>query len=922
MGKPFLSIVVRTKDRPELLKDALESIASQGELSRDTEVVVVNDGGVDVSDVLEGFKGKLVVKYLKHERNLGRAKAANTGLKAAEGVWVGLLDDDDLFVEGALERLFSRDLKGVDVVYGKVEIHGYDDQGNYRKLGELAIPFNRHKLLIVNYIPTCGLFFKRKLGEKVGGFDESFDVLEDWDFIFRLSQEKDFLFIPETLAIYRAFASGYIREEIPWRELEYREKFYKKHWNSITPKTLTIAVLEHLKDRRREHLEEHRRFMESVQALEKEKKLLEEELQELRGFLNCSEKEKDSLKEEKERLEKTLKKLEDEKDQLSKTLESLKEEKELLEEKLLELDATIKEIINSTSWRITHPLRILTSKLSRIFSFFKRSKKARKVGKLHYTPKISVLIPVYNPKESHLRKCLDSVFNQTYENWELCIVDDGSTLPYVRSVLERYKEKGGEKVKVLFKNKNEHICVATNQALSMATGEFIALLDHDDELHRDALLEVVKLLNSHPEADMIYTDEDKIGFLGRRKEAYYKPDWSPEFILGQMYTCHLGVYRKSVVEEVGGFRKGFEGSQDHDLVLRISEITDKIFHIPKVLYHWRIHSGSAASSIEAKKYAYDAGLKAVEEALKRRNLKGSVEMVIPGRYLVHLYPSGRPEVDIVIPSKDLPRVLERCVKSIVEKSSYKNFRITVVDNGSEEKETFLLYEDLEKELKERFRVLEKNTPFNFSELVNFGIDRSDSEIILLLNNDTELISPENWLEEMIGYAQKEYIGCVGVVLLYPDNTIQHAGVILGIKGHPKVPGVAGHAFKYLPADHPGYFDRLKVVSNYSAVTGACMMFRKKLWEEVGGFDEELSVAFNDIDFCLKLLRKGYRHVVLPHVRLYHHESKSRGYEDTREKQKRFMKEINIMRERWAHILDNDPYYNPNLPKDREDFGLR
>ena len=915
MRKIFLSIIVRTKDRPELLKEAIESIVSQGELKKDTEVIVVNDGGVDVADVLKSFEGKVTLKYIKHERNLGRSKAANTGLEAAEGVWVGLLDDDDVFVEGALERLFSRNLKGVDVVYGKVEVHGYDEKGNYRRLGELAVPFNKYKFLIANYIPTCGLFFKRELAKKVGGFDESFDVLEDWDFIFRLSKERDFLFVPETLAIYRAFSSGYIKEEIPWKELEYREKFYKKHWDSISPKTLTIAVLEHLKD--------HKKLSEISEVTKREKEILQKDIQKLQELLENSEKEKATLENKLKELEKDLESLKGEREQLKQTLENLNEEKELLEERLFELNRTLEEIVNSTSWKLTHPLRVLASKLSKIFSIFKKPEKTQlKAEKLSYTPRISILVPVYNPKESHLRKCLDSVFNQSYGNWELCIVDDGSTLPHVRPVLEEYKEKGGDKVKVLFKDKNEHICVATNQALSMATGEFVALLDHDDELHPDALLEVVKLLNKHPEADMIYTDEDKIGFLGRHKEPYYKPDWSPEFILGQMYTCHLGVYRKSIVEEVGGFRKGFEGSQDHDLVLRISEITDRIFHIPKVLYHWRAHSGSAASSTKAKKYAYDAGLKAVKEALERRGLKGNVEMVIPGRYLVHLFPSGEPKVDIVIPSKDLPDILKRCIESIVEKTSYKNFRITVVDNGSKEEKTFSLYEELKRNLKDRFRVLDRDEPFNFSRLVNFGIDRSSSEIILLLNNDTELIGPNNWLEEMIGYTQKEYIGCVGAVLLYPDNTIQHAGVILGIKGHPKVPGVAGHAFKYLPADHPGYFDRLKVVSNYSAVTGACMMFRKKLWEEVGGFDEELSVAFNDIDFCLKLLRKGYRHVVLPHVRLYHYESKSRGYEDTKEKQERFTREISIMRERWAYILDNDPYYNPNLPRDREDFGLK
>ncbi len=533
---------------------------------------------------------------------------------------------------------------------------------------------------------------------------------------------------------------------------------------------------------------------------------------------------------------------------------------------------------------------------------------------LRYKPLISVLIPVYNPLAHHLKLCLDSVLNQVYPYWEACIVDDGSKDKKIKEILEAYKSKD-RRIKVAYHVCNRHISLALNTALKMAKGEFVALLDHDDELTPDALLEVVKLLNIYPQADMIYSDEDKISPSGKYILPHFKPDWSPELFLGQMYTSHLSVYRKALLEEIGGFRKGFEGSQDYDLVLRLSEKTQNIFHIPKVLYHWRIHQGSVAcGNPHIKYYAYQNALKAIKEALERRAEGGWVEEVkgCVGRYLVHYPLKGQPLISIIIPTRDKANLLERCLSSILKKTRYKRFEFVIIDNGSKETETLNLFKRWQQKLNGQFKVVSYDVPFNFSFLVNQGVKAAQGELILLLNNDIELIGPSNWLEEMGGYAQREKIGCVGAVLLYPDNTIQHGGIFLGLSGDPKLPPVARHAFKGQPASYPGYFDHLKVVTNYAAVTAACMMVKRELWEKVGGFDETLAVSFNDVDFCLRLLKQGYRHVVLPHVRLYHYESKSRGYAKTQKDRARFLKEIYLMRQRWQKCLDHDPYLNPNL----------
>ena len=532
-----------------------------------------------------------------------------------------------------------------------------------------------------------------------------------------------------------------------------------------------------------------------------------------------------------------------------------------------------------------------------------------------YKPLISVIMPVYNPEAEFLRQAIASVCNQAYANWELCIADDCSSKPHVKEILEEFAQNDS-RIKVVYRQENGHICHSSNSAIEIAKGEYIALLDHDDLLAPHALASVAELLNQHPEADFIYSDEDKVDENGIHQDHFFKPDWCPDSFLSRMYTCHLGVYRRSLVNQIGNFRAGFEGSQDYDLVLRFTEQTDKIFHIPDILYHWRIHLESTAGGSEAKPYAAEAAHKAITEAIARRKEPGKITTRdrIPGVYIVRYQISDPKLVSIIIPTKDLADVLDVCLESIFALTTYPNYEVVVIDNGSVEEKTQLCFDRWREQEGDRFKCYRYDVPFNYSQINNYGASKAQGDYLLLLNNDTKVVTSD-WLEAMVEQAQRPTIGAVGSMLLYPDDTIQHAGVVIGLGG------VAGHSHKHFPITHPGYISQLASVNNYSAVTGACLMCRREVFEAVGGLEENLAIAFNDVDFCLKVVSRGYRNIHLPHVVLYHYESKSRGYEDTPEKQARFAKEVEYMRQKWSKICDRDPCYNPNLTRSREDYSL-
>ena len=517
-----------------------------------------------------------------------------------------------------------------------------------------------------------------------------------------------------------------------------------------------------------------------------------------------------------------------------------------------------------------------------------------------YQPLISFIVPTFNVSRELLCECLDSLLGQSYQNFEICIADDHSTLEETLEVLKEY-EKVYDQVRVTYRKKNGMISEASNTAINMAKGEFIVLVDNDDVVERDALYYIVEALNQDKKLDMIYSDEDKIDFKGKYMEPHFKPDYSPDTLMGVNYICHICCLRKSIVDKLGGFRKKYDGSQDYDLFLRVVEVTDRIYHIEKVLYHWRQTTTSTAGYLGNKSYAYQAGKRALEDALKRRKIKGEVlENPRVSTYLVK-YGNDNSLVSIIIPMKDQAKVSRRCFESIYEKNTYQNFEVIVIDNNSCEQETFQLLEEYEKKY-DNFKVKRLECEFNYSYLNNEAVKMSKGDYLLFLNNDTEFMQ-EDTLDYMVGYASQDHVGCVGIKLLYPDKLVQHAGVVLGFGG------VAGHIYVANSYHDNGLFGRLVMPYNYTAVTAACLMIKKSKFLSVKGFDEKLKVALNDVDLNLKVLEKGYYNVCLSNVEMLHYESKSRGYEASKEKHERFLKEQEYMKKKWGHRLDKDKYFS-------------
>jgi glycosyltransferase involved in cell wall biosynthesis len=529
-------------------------------------------------------------------------------------------------------------------------------------------------------------------------------------------------------------------------------------------------------------------------------------------------------------------------------------------------------------------------------------------------PLISVLMPVYNAPVEYLSQAIASVRAQLYPNWELCIADDASTDPQVRALLEEVAAQDA-RIKIDFRAANGHISQASNSALALAQGEFVALFDHDDLLTEHALYWMVEAINRHPDAGLIYSDEDKVDGANRRYDPYFKSQLNYELLLAQNMICHLGVYRTALVRSLGGFRTGFEGAQDYDLALRVIEQLGpaQVVHVPHVLYHWRAIAGSTALAAGEKNYAADAGRRAVAEHLARVGLIAEVEAAPEAPALNRVRfacPSPQPLVSIIIPTKDRADLLCMCLESLQAKTTYANYEVIIVDNGSVEPATQALFDSLPAA---RFRVVRDDSPFNYSALNNNAARVARGELLCLMNNDIEIITPA-WLEEMVSFAMRADVGCVGARLWYPDGRLQHGGCIVGLGG------VAGHSHKYFPKGHPGYFGRAVLHQSFSGVTAACLLLRREIYDQVGGLDEKLVVAFNDVDFCLRVRQAGYRNVWTPYAEMNHHESASRGEEDSPEKIARFKQEIDFIKARWGDSLLHDPAYSYNLTLYVEDFS--
>lgn len=654
-----------------------------------------------------------------------------------------------------------------------------------------------------------------------------------------------------------------------------------------------------------------------------------------------------------------LKKLENEYENLDKRYLSLIKDYRILEDET----KIYKSIANSFFWKLTKPLRVgcdLVRKsihslkvgvklilkgtvslfkvgpkktyqkfkarllpTSNYCEYFKRTYPTKQEldyekGKYFKKPiKFSIVVPLYNTPENFLRQMIESVLNQSYNDLELCLADaSDEQSDKIFKIFDEYFEYD-KRLKYKKLEKNEGIPQNTNEALKMAEGEYIVLLDHDDMLAPNALYECMCAIEKD-DADFIYSDEMVFeGELENIKLIHFKPDFSPDTLRSHNYICHICVFSKELQEEVGYFNDEYNGSQDYDMILRLSEKAKNIVHIPKVLYYWREHEKSVTSNVMVKPYCMDSAKRAIGDHLNRVGLKGKVyDSSILSTYRVEYEIKGSPKISIIIPNMDHINELEVCIKSIIEKSTYKNFEIIIVENNSVCEETFSYYDNIQKSDDRVKVVYYKEKGFNYPALNEFGVEHASGDYLLLLNNDTEVIT-NDWLEQMLMFLQRDDVGVVGSMLYYPDDTIQHAGLIIGLGG------AAAHAHRNFLRGDGGYIHRTAIAQNLSGVTGACLMTKKSVWNEVGGMNKELKVAFNDVDFCLRVRKKGYLIIFTPYAELYHHESKSRGYEDSKEKKKRYKGEYLLLQEIWKKEIDEgDPYYNPNLTLYREDFTLR
>ncbi|MCI8858086.1 MAG: glycosyltransferase [Lachnospiraceae bacterium] len=570
------------------------------------------------------------------------------------------------------------------------------------------------------------------------------------------------------------------------------------------------------------------------------------------------------------------------------------------------------------------------------------ARQVRQEQKFVYRPLISVVVPCYQTPEDYLLQMLDSVRLQSYSNWQLCLAD-ATPSDQVAKVVESYCQQYSE-TRIIYRHlqENQGIAGNTNAGINFAQGEWIGLLDHDDLLAPNALYEMVALMNQEPQMEALYSDEDQVEETRHgleHKKPHFKPDFSPDLLRSNNYITHFFCVKCSLVQKTGGLRAEFEGAQDYDFILRCTEVAAMVGHVPKVLYHWRVHSNSTADNPLSKTYAYEAGQRALQEHLKRVGQPGEVSQLMHfGFYRVKYPVKGNPLVSILIPNKDQSDTLRRCIESLM-KSSWQNFEIIIVENNSQESETFQYYQELCTQFRENDPQLPENqtqaiygqgtlpggqlvkvvvweSGFNYSAINNFGASYAQGEYFVLLNNDIEMITI-NWLEEMLGNCQRPEVGIVGARLYYPDQTIQHAGIVLGIDG------IAANMFPGLRRGQEGYYHKAAIQLNYSAVTAACLMVSQEIYQKVHGLEEQLAVAFNDLDFCLRVCKEGYLVVYDPFVEAYHYESKSRGEEDTKEKVYRFGEEIEFIRTRWIDLLKKgDPYYNPNFSLKKCNYALK
>jgi glycosyltransferase involved in cell wall biosynthesis len=919
MNIPAISIITPTFNSAGHLEECILSVARQSYANK--EHLIIDNLSVDGTlDIVRKYSAIYPHIRVISEKDNGIYEAMNKGLDNSRGEWIYFLGSDDRFIDSKvlMDIITTAESDNAEVIYGNVmwgqEGLTYDGEFSFVKLIEKNICHQ-------------AIFFRRNVFELTGKFDTRYRVFADWALNMQWFGNEYIKrkYIDRLITVYAI--DGYSSKHIDQLFLEEKEQLIKKYFPESFVSIFYAQVY-------KSFAEKENKIRQLRQAFdEQEKKILSMQPLPAVHF------QKDITSNKHEIAQ----------------LEAIIAEQEA---KITELDNQLRKLTASSSWRLTKPIR----KISRSFRTQSRKMrhslctvfgKHRKSGQfintdcidttnynqwidrfdtldnskfeqimaeikgMNVLPKISVIMPVYNPTLNILEQTIQSIRNQWYPYWELCIADDCSSNQAVRDLIEQY-QKEDDRIISVFRQKNGHISAASNSAIELATGEYIALLDQDDLLHPLALFWNAKEINSNPDVALIYSDEDKIDTEGKRKEPYFKSDFNYDLFLCQNMISHLGVYKTSVIKEIGGFREGLEGSQDYDLALRVIEKLHpvQIRHIPRVLYHWRIHSKSTASSVDAKPYARTAAIRAVKEHLDRKKVNATVTVAKDApiyNRVQYTLPDPLPSVEIIVPTRDRADLLKTCIESVLEKTTYQNYSITVIDNGSQKPETFDLFKQWAGN--PLVSITHDPSPFNYSRLNNRAAEASKADYICLLNNDVEVISHE-WLTEMISHAAQPDVGAVGARLWYPNRTLQHGGVIIGLRG------VAGHSHKHIPNKNAGYFGRACLQQSFSAVTGACMVIHRQLYLDVGGLNQnQLTVAFNDIDFCLKLREKGLRNIWTPYAELYHHESISRGYEDTREKKARFQKECSYMKKKWDHIIRYDPAYNPNLTLESDDFAM-
>ncbi len=926
-----VSIVIPAYNNFNYTKQCVYSIFKNHPLLN-FEIIIIDNGSTDeTKEYFAGFSGLNNFRFISNDENLGFAKASNMGAKLSKSQNILFLNNDTVVSKGAIDELYHSIRADDSAESLKIGAAGplllYPD----KKIQEAGIvfsdnlvPYNAYSrsdisgcrqsdiknaiyIRSYNALTAACLMLKKEIFEAAGGFDEGYiNGFEDVDLCLKLRETGyKLIFNPKSIIFhFEEKTAGRKKHDI-----ENINRFMKKWRHKYKRDNYIFAEMDNLfiLNKSKSDVSKYIISLNSFKSAEKKIDNLitgnkyEEALKLCGNILKLNEYD---IKIHKKRT--GLKRI-------LNAFESQKDLKLLLNEKEKSIFAYKTIINNITKHNKDIKISFDQNEAYQIWIEYNnpsiKELEEQRVFIFEFKPKISVIMPVYNTDREYLIKAIESVINQTYQNWELCIADDASTEIHVKEILKYYKEKD-ERIKVVFRAENGHISKTSNSALSIATGDYIALLDHDDELPEYALFFVVKEINEHPDAKLIYSDEDKLYFDGSRflrVLPYFKSDWNPDLFLSQNFISHLGVYKKSIVDEIGGFREGYEGSQDYDLALRFIEKIkhSEIRHIPMILYHWRMTEGSTAVNIENKSYAVTAARKAIHDHLNRMNIKAKVVeapfMPMHNRVIYEIDQS--PLVSIIIPTYNGYDILKKCIDSITEKTSYKNYEIIVVDNNSDDEQTIKYLEYIN--TLSYIKVVDYNKPFNYSAINNFAVKSAKGDVLVLLNNNTEVIN-DDWLRELVSHALRPEIGTVGAKLLYPDNTIQHAGVIIDKFAGPL------HVFLGLNRDDAGYLGRANLLQNYTAVTGACMAVRKKLYEESGGMDENLSIAYNDIDFCLKVMKLGYYNVYTPYAVLYIFGYKIGGYNDTEKNKISPNIEFDYLINKSGKTLDTDFAYNINL----------